>query len=89
MGGRSEVFVCPLKEVLAHMILAREQDEEKRFDEYALMLHANPMTDGKARERYIRIIEPTSHRKRKTGAMVTDINQLKAAKAALEAEMKG
>jgi hypothetical protein len=71
------------------MLQAREQDEEKRFEEFVLLLHANPMTDGKARERYIRIIEPMSQRKRKAGAMVTDINQLKAAKAALEAEMKG
>jgi hypothetical protein len=71
------------------MILANKEDEEKRFDNYALMLHANPMTDSKAREHYAKIIEPQSMRTKKAGAMVTDINHLRRMKAELEAEMKG
>lgn len=63
------------------MLLANREDEAKRFDQFVLMLHANPMTDGKAREKYAKIIEPKIIRQEKVGAMVTDLDQLRRLKA--------
>lgn len=63
------------------MILAKQDEESKRFDNFALLLHSNPMTDAKARENYIRTIEPESIKLAKVGTMVTDLDQLRRMKA--------
>lgn len=68
------------------MLLANREDEAKRFDQFVLMLHANPMTDEKARERYIRIIEPQQLIEEMIGEMVTDLDQLRRIK---EEQTKG
>jgi hypothetical protein len=69
------------------MVLANKEDEAKRFDQFALMLHANPMTDEKARSRYVKMIEPMEARQAKVGEMKTDFDQLRRMKAEMAVEM--
>jgi hypothetical protein len=68
--------------------MLEEKEESERFDKFVMYLHANPMTDSKARNQYMKAIEPRISVKERVGSMKTNLDQLKRLQSELKAEME-
>lgn len=89
LGGRSEVLAAPFLELLAHLEMVKEKENNDRFSHFMNMFYANPMTNQAARKKYVNDIKPESEllqRAKKSGALVTDLDQLRLLKQMQEQE---
>ena len=85
LGGRSEVLDSTVMEALMYLELHKEDQEEERYDNYIMHLHASPMIESKYREQYMKTIEPKRHRQESI-KLETDKSQLQRLKQKQEKE---
>ncbi|QFG05693.1 tail assembly chaperone [Bacillus phage 035JT001] len=84
LGGRSEVLDAPFVELLSHLQMLKEKQENERYMNFLMMHYSNPMSDNKGRKEFLKGITPESQAFKTEAARgkatVTDLDMLRRLK---------